>query len=101
MESFRDQIHIQRENKFLFLRNLVQLPFSVDVTFAGLRMWNAAPIRAQGKFKVEIRFGELMLRSGPSSKAFHESVNFLDPFKSSLVVSMQGFYKMFIINYNN
>lgn len=44
-------------------------------------------VRTLGRYKIEICFAELSLKSGPSSKSYGQSVNFLDPFKTGCVVS--------------
>lgn len=40
-----------------------------------------------GRYKIEMSFAELSMKSGPSSKKDGDSVNFLDPFRAGYVVS--------------
>lgn len=39
-----------------------------------------------GRYKMEMSFAELNLKSGPSSKRYGDAVNFLDPFRAGYVV---------------
>lgn len=57
----------------------------MDVTFVGLRKWISVGNRTLGRYKVGLSFGDLLLKSGLSSKAYGNSVNLLDPFKSGYV----------------
>lgn len=58
----------------------------VEATFAGLRHCKNLPPRTMGRYKIEMSFAELNLKSGPSSKKYGDSVNFLDPFRDGYVV---------------
>ena len=59
----------------------------VEVTFAGLRHCKNLPTRTVGRYKMEMSFAELSIKSGPSGKKHGDSVNFLDPFRTGYVVS--------------
>lgn len=59
----------------------------MEVTFAGLRHCKNLPARTIGRYKIEMSFAELSMKSGPSSKKYGDSLNFLDPFRVGYVVS--------------
>lgn len=49
------------------------------------------PNRSLGKFKIQIALGDVLLKSGPSSKPYGTSFNLLDPLRSGYVVSSSDF----------
>lgn len=63
--------------------------YRVEVTFAGMRHCKHLPVRTMGRYKIEMSFAELSMKSGPSSKKYGDSVNFLDPFRAGYAVSLE------------
>ncbi|XP_037045765.1 otoferlin [Bradysia coprophila] len=59
--------------------------YRVEVTFAGLRHCKNLPTRTMGRYKIEMSFAELSMKSGLSGKKHGNSVNFLDPFRAGYV----------------
>lgn len=61
--------------------------------FAGLRNIKECLSRTLGKYKMELCFGDLQLKTGPSGKNLNGSINFVAPFKSGYVVCILCFYE--------
>lgn len=62
--------------------------YKLEAIFVGLREAFKLPSNTNGRFKIELSLGDLLLYSGLSGKSQEKNVNFLDPYASGYTVSI-------------
>ena len=60
--------------------------YKIETIFAGLREALKLPSHTNGRFKIELSLGDLLLYSGLSGQSKGKNVNFLDPYASGYSV---------------
>lgn len=60
--------------------------YRMEMIFAGIRDALKLPFHTNGRFKIEMTFGDLLLCSGLSGKSQDKNLNFMDPYASGYLV---------------